>query len=312
MSVYIAIDIGGTRLRAATYQPDSLTPIEVTRIFTHEQNSTPLERLIGLIEDIWPTHDKVTGIGVAVPGPMNPFKGLVLECPNIPGWENLELQRIVKEHFNVPVVLGNDANAAALAEWRYGAGKSHHHMLYLTVSTGIGSGVIIDDRLLLGDRGLAAELGHVTIMENGPPCGCGGFGHLESVASGTAMIRWVEEQLAAGAASSLANEKPISGAMISRAAKMGDELAIAALARSGTYMGIALANFLHIFNPTAVIIGGGVSQSGEFLLNPLRTALQQQVMHPNYLENLTIATAVFGDEAGLVGALALVEASYPD
>jgi predicted NBD/HSP70 family sugar kinase len=126
------------------------------------------------------------------------------------------------------------------------------------------------------------------------------------------MIRWVEEQLAAGAASSLANEKPISGAMISRAAKMGDELAIAALARSGTYMGIALANFLHIFNPTAVIIGGGVSQSGEFLLNPLRTALQQQVMHPNYLENLTIATAVFGDEAGLVGALALVEASYPD
>lgn len=312
MSVYIAIDIGGTRLRAATYPPDSLMPIEVTRIFTQEKNSTPLERLIGLIDDIWPANETVAGIGVAVPGPTDPFKGLVLECPNIPGWENLKLQRILEERFSVPVVLGNDANLAALAEWRYGAGQGHHHMLYLTVSTGIGSGVIIDDRLLLGSRGLAAELGHVTIMENGPHCGCGGFGHLESVASGTAITHWVEEQLANGATSSLTNEKPITGSMISRAAKTGDELAIAALTRSGTYMGIALANFLHIFNPTAVVIGGGVSQSGDFLLEPLHAALQQSILHPNYLDNLIITTAVFGDEAGLVGALALVQAHYPE
>ena len=312
MSIYIAIDIGGTRLRAATYQGNSLTPIEITRIFTQDKDSTPLERLIGLIDDIWPANDSVAGIGVAVPGPTDPFRGVVLECPNIPGWENLELKRILEERFDVPVVLGNDANLAALAEWRYGAGQGHHHMLYFTVSTGIGSGVIIDDRLLLGARGLAAELGHVTIMENGPRCGCGGFGHLESVASGTGIIHWVEEQLANGAISSLANEKPINGSMITRAAVAGDELAITALARSGKYMGIALANYLHAFNPTAVVIGGGVSQSGDFLLKPLREALHQHILHPNYLDNLIITKAVFGDEAGLVGALALVQSQYPE
>jgi glucokinase len=312
MSVYIAIDIGGTHLRAATYPPNSFTPIEVTRIFTQSINATPLQRLIGLIEDIWPVNDPVLGIGVAVPGPTDPFQGIVLECPNIPGWENLELKRILEERFNVPVVLGNDANLAALAEWRYGAGQGHHHLLYFTVSTGIGSGVIIDNRLLLGARGLAAELGHVTIMENGPRCGCGGCGHLESVASGTGIIHWVEEQLTNGAVSSLANEKPITGSMISRAAIAGDELAIAALARSGKYMGIALANYLHIFNPTAVVIGGGVSQSGDYLLKPLHESLHKHILHPSYLDNLVIITAIFGDEAGLVGALALVEANFPE
>lgn len=184
-------------------------------------------------------------------------------------------------------------------------------MLYLTISTGIGSGVIVRDKLLLGAHGLAGELGHVTVMMNGPLCGCGQAGHLEALASGTAMLRWVEEQLSRGTPSSLQQDQPLTGKMITLAAELGDELAIQALSRSGTYVGIALASILHIFNPSAVVIGGGVSQSGEFLMDPLRRALEKHVMAPKYLENLTVSRALFGDEAGLIGALSLARDLFP-
>jgi glucokinase len=310
MSYYIAVDIGGTRLRAARYPLKGQTADEVSRIHTQGTES-PLERLINLIADIWPTDGPVSAIGVAVPGPTDPYQGVVMECPNIPGWENLPLKQILEDRFQTPVVLGNDANMAALAEWRYGAGQGHHDMIYLTVSTGIGSGIIVRDKLLLGARGLAGELGHVTVMVNGPMCGCGQAGHLEALASGTAMLHWVEEQLSRGALTSLPKDEPVNGKMISQAAEMGDELAVQALARCGTYMGIALASHLHIFNPTAIVIGGGVSYSRDFLFAPLRRALETHVMTPQYLENLTIVPALFGDEAGLVGALTLARDQYP-
>ncbi len=310
MSHYIAVDIGGTRLRAALYPPEGLTADEVVRIHT-QGDETPLERLIDLLADIWPEDGEVKGICVAVPGPTDPYQGVVIDAPNIPGWENLPLQSILEARFNIPVALGNDANMAALGEWRYGAGQGHHDMLYLTISTGIGSGVIVRDKLLLGAHGLAGELGHVTVMMNGPLCGCGQAGHLEALASGTAMLRWVEEQLSRGTPSSLQQDQPLTGKMISLAAELGDELAIQALSRSGTYVGIALASILHIFNPSAVVIGGGVSQSGEFLMDPLRRALEKHVMAPKYLENLTVSRALFGDEAGLIGALSLARDLFP-
>lgn len=311
MSHYIAVDIGGTRLRAAVYPLEGLTADEVTRIHTQDASATPLERLITLLEDVWPENGAVKVISVAVPGPTNPYEGVVIDAPNIKGWENLPLKRILEERFNTPVALGNDANMAALGEWRYGAGQGHHDMLYLTISTGIGSGIIIKDKLLLGARGLAGELGHTTVLVNGPVCGCGQAGHLEALASGTAMLRWVEEQLGRGAVSSLPTDKTLTGKMITLAAETGDDLAIQALARTGTYAGIALASHLHIFNPSIVVIGGGVSQSGDLLLQPLRRALQEHVMAPQYLENLIVTRALFGDEAGLIGALTLGRELYP-
>lgn len=311
MRTYIAVDIGGTRLRAALYPAEGLTAEEVTRIHTQGEDKAPLERLIDLITDVWPQDKAVQAIGVAVPGPTNPFAGVVIEAPNIPGWENLPLKHLLEERFETPVALGNDANMAALAEWRYGAGKGYHHMLYLTISTGIGSGVIINDQLLLGEHGLAGELGHVTVLDGGPLCGCGAQGHLEALASGTATARWVSEQISRGAPTSLPKDEPLSGKIISQAADMGDELARRALARAGHYAGIALAGFLHIFNPTAVIIGGGFSRSGALLLDPLRQALQENVMAPQYLDDLLIAPALFGDEAGLIGAVALARSAFP-
>jgi glucokinase len=312
MSVIIAVDVGGTQIRAAVYPRNHMRPSLLNRISTRNARATPLERLIQLIESVWPKDEPVTAIGIASPGPLDPYQGVIIAAPNIAGWADLPLRKTLEDHFNVPVILGNDANLAAYGEWCYGAGQNHHHLIYLTVSTGIGGGVIIDDQLLLGVRGLAAELGHVAVQLDGPLCSCGKRGHLEALASGTAIARWVEQELSQGAGSILPHDQPITTKMVAQAAKKGDELAIAALTRSGTYIGKALANYLHIFNPSIVIIGGGVSQSGSLLLEPMRAAMCEQVLSEEYVENLTLTTAALGDEAGLMGALAIVRSTYPD
>lgn len=309
--MYIAIDIGGTQIRVAIYPKGETRPIKQKRIPTKGKNETPLERLIGLVAEMWPVNDSVCAIVAAAPGWVNPQLGIVYTCPNIPGWDNLPLAQILHDRFGVPVKLGNDANLAALGEWRYGAGRGHHNLIYLTISTGIGGGVIIDDRMLLGAHGIAAEMGHVTVIPDGPMCGCGQRGHLEAVGSGTAIGRYVAEQLAQGVPSSLSEIVNPTGRDISEAAEHGDPLAKAALGRAGTHVGHAIANFLHIFNPSMIILGGGVSRSGPFLLEPLRAGIAERIISPEYLHGLVITTAELGDDAGLLGAVALAELLEP-
>lgn len=301
----IAVDIGGTQIRAACYKGNQQTPTIIKRITTQGSDSKPLDRLIHLLENIWPD-EPVVGVGVAAPGPLDPFQGIIIKAPNIPSWENLPLKRHLEERFKVPVALGNDANLAALGEWKYGVGRGFHHLIYITVSTGIGGGVIVDDRLLLGERGLAGELGHVTILPDGPICSCGQPGHVEALASGPALARWAQQEMKNGVASILPAGKELSAKEIGEAAKEGDQLAIAALARSGYYLGLALANYMMIFNPSLIIIGGGVSQTGRFLFEPLKATLRKHVMSPDYVNNLKVTTASLGDDVGLMGALALV------
>jgi glucokinase len=262
---------------------------------------------MNLIAAIIPKDEEIAAITVAAPGPLDPYEGIVFEAPNIPSWNNLPLRKLIQERFNVPVAIGNDANLAALGEWRFGAGIGHRHLMYITVSTGIGGGVIIDNQLLLGTRGLAAELGHITVIPDGPLCSCGQRGHLEAVSSGPAIAHWVEQELGQGIPSSLPTNRPITAKEVSLAAKQGDELAKAALAQAGTYLGIAIADYLHIFNPSVVIIGGGVSQSGEAFFGPLRSTMNEHVLSKKYLENLTLTTAALGDDVGLMGALALAQ-----
>jgi glucokinase len=305
MDSYIAVDVGGTQLRAACFAGGSLIPHKLNKISTQAPGATAVERLIEVIASVWPEGAEVSAIGVAAPGPLNPFKGIIYTAPNIPGWVNLPLSAILRARFGVPVLLGNDANLAALGEWKFGAGQGHHHLIYITVSTGIGGGIISDDRLLLGVHGLAAELGHITLDPAGPLCGCGLRGHLESYSSGTAIAHWVEEQLAAGWSSRLPAGQKLTARAIGAAAAEGDELAVAALARAGTYLGVAMANYLHAYNPSIIIFGGGVSRCGELLFAPMRAALHERVLAPVYLEDLQLTTAALGDEAGLMGALAL-------
>ncbi len=307
MSNYIAIDIGGTQTRLAVFPSQSNIPTLITRIRTQQGGELPLDRLLDLIASAWEQNQPVLAIGAAVASPVDPYRGVVIAPPNIPGWVNLPLQKHIQDRFPVPTALGNDANLAALAEWKFGAGKGHHNMIYITVSTGIGGGVILDNKLLLGEVGLAGELGHITVLENGPLCGCGQRGHLEAVCSGLSIARWFEEELQKGKTSVLKADHPLTAKEIGVAAAQGDALAIAAFHRSGTYLGRAFADYLHIFNVTCFVVGGGVSRVGPLLFDPLNATMRASVMSPRYLDNLTVTTAALGDEVGLMGALALAQ-----
>lgn len=301
MGHVIAIDVGGTHLRVAAYSSNNQTPVKHQRIKTHAPNEKVFDRMTALINAIWP--GDVDAIGVSSPGPLDSRTGVVMSTPNIKEWKNFPLTANLMKRFGVPTFLDNDANLAGLAEWEFGAGRGHHDVLYLTVSTGIGGGVILGDRLLQGHHGLAAELGHVVVSVDGPVCGCGFRGHLEAFSSGTAIERFVADQLAAGRKSTLAG-KP-SARKIAEAAEKGDKLGREAYARAGEYLGIGVANYLHIFDPSIVILGGGVSKGGALLLEPFEASLRRHVFHPRYLEGLVIAQAELGDDAGLLGAMAL-------
>jgi len=304
MSLTIAIDIGGTHIRVAAYEPDSTKPVAHKRTKSLAHTPGVFDRLVGAIESIW-QKGQISAIGIASPGPLDPHTGTILDTPNIPQWKNFPVAPKLSEYFGVPVYLDNDANLAGLAEWQFGAGKGHSDLVYLTISTGIGGGVISHNNLLQGYHGMGAELGHMIIDTNGPLCGCGHRGHVESFSSGPAIARYVNEQLNAGEKSSLRADPNLSAAQIADAARQGDSLAISAFARAGHYLGIAVANYLAIFDPSILIFGGGVSQVGDMLFKPFEESLRKHVFHPHYLDNLIITKAALGDDAGLLGALAL-------
>ncbi len=163
-------------------------------------------------------------ISAGAPGQIDPAAGLVISAPNIKGWDNLHLRDELTACFQVPAYLNNDANLAALGEWKYGAAMDHHNVIYITISTGIGGGIIMDDHLLLGQRGLGTEIGHVVILPEGPLCSCGQHGHLEALSSGTAIASYFNEQLASGRISSLPAEPRPSAREISKAVLQGDRI----------------------------------------------------------------------------------------
>ncbi len=307
MSTIVSIDIGGTQLRAAAYMRDQPQPLTIKRAATKASEPNTFGRLVKLVEDVLPKNKKVDAIGVSAPGPLDPYAGVIMSPPNIKEWRDFPIAAKLTEHFGAPCYLDNDANLACLAEWKFGAGRGHHNVLYLTISTGVGGGVIVNDQLLHGRHGLAAELGHTTIQADGPLCGCGQRGHLESFSSGTGIERYVAEQLRAGRASVLPPKKKNSAQEISVAAKQGDALSIEAYQLAGKYLGVGVANFLHAFDPSIVIFGGGVSQSGALLFDSFEVSLKKRVIHPKYLEGLVVARAELGDDAGLLGARALAE-----
>jgi glucokinase len=311
MKAHIAIDIGGTQMRAASYSVDSLDPIKINRIQSRTPGSKPTERLIDLIKSVWPEDHDVSSMATAIAGPLDIPNGRIIRAPNIPDLNDFFITDYLSKKFGVPIAIGNDANLAALGEWRYGAGQGHNHLIYITISTGIGSGIITEGKLLVGSRGMAAELGHTTVVPDGPICSCGKRGHLEAIASGTAIAAWVKEELARGTRSTLLGAEPFNARRIAEAAKGGDPLALAAFERAGTTLGKALTDFVHIFNPSMIIFGGGVSNSINLLLPHIENAMQENIFAPGYLDDLKITTAALGDDAGLLGALALAREFRP-
>jgi glucokinase len=309
MDKIVAIDIGGTHLRAALYEPENTTPVIHQRVDTLTKEPGVYDRLVAVVESVWPKDGKVDAIGAASPGPLDPHSGIILKTPNIREWVNFPLGPNLAKHFNVPVFINNDAKLAGLGEWKFGAGKGHRDQLYLTISTGVGGGVIANGSLVQGKNGLATELGHTTVDPDGPLCSCGFPGHLEAFSSGPSIVKYVLKELAAGATSTLKADSNLTARVVADAALAGDALALSAYRRAGEYLGIAVASFLHTFNPSIVIFGGGVSQVGPLLFDPFHASLVKRVFHPRYLEDLKIEMAALGDDAGLLGALAFAQLS---
>jgi glucokinase len=250
------------------------------------------------------------GVGIAAAGVLEMERGVITASPNLPGWKNVPLRDMIEEKLGVRTFLLNDANAAALGEHRFGVGRDVDDLIYITVSTGIGGGIIIGGKIYDGICGSAGEIGHMTIDINGPRCRCGNIGCLETLASGTAMAAEARKRLAQGTKSSLlelARGEPenITAKTVSEAARGGDPLALELVSRAGSYLGVGMVNLINIFNPQMIIVGGGVSRMGDMLLDPAREVVRERAFRLP-AEAVRIIISELGDDAGVLGAAAFV------
>ncbi len=306
----VGVDLGGTDLRTVLADQEGRFLGRVEEKSRGEEGvEAVIGRIVSSIERVTAGRARPVSVGVAAPGPINSRTGVVSQTPNLPGWKDVPLGRIIEERTGIPAALSNDANVAALGEFEYGAGRSVRHMIYITVSTGIGGGIIVDGELLEGQSGAAGEVGHVVIDPNGPKCGCGKYGHLEALASGPAIARRAREAIENGHPTiipEVARETglEVTAEVVAEAARRGDELARDILALAGRLLGYGIVNLIHIFNPQMVVIGGGVSNAGDLLFAPMRRVVDRGLM-PVFKEDLEIVRAELGDDAGLYGAVAL-------
>jgi len=311
MAKIIAIDLGGTNIRAAFFAAPHPPYERIVKIPTEADQGAEhiVDRIAEAVQEVMPDDTDDLRIGVGSPGPIDPKRGMVLNAANLKGFVNYPLKAHLQEKLEHPIRLGNDADMACLGEWGFGAGVGTRNMIYLTISTGIGGGIMINGQLVVGGAGLAGEIGHMTVDPEGAMCGCGHRGHLEALASGPSMARDATALIQAGEASSLASILTQRGKLtaidLNHAAETGDELARRVIAKAGSYMGLHIANLAHALNPEAVILGGGVINMGDFFLDPLRQALKQHIMHENYLTTMDVKVASLGDDAGIIGAMVL-------
>ena len=307
----IGVDIGGTsyRVALADTQGNLLSRnAEPTRSW--ESSGIGLERIIETIKETASVinFDKVKSITVSAGGPLDPRTGVLLTPPSLPAWRNVPIKATLEEAFQIPVWVENDADLAALGEQRFGAGKGCDRLIYITVSTGIGGGIIIDGEILAGTTLSVAEIGHIIVDPNGPICNCGGKGHLEPLASGTAIARIAGEKITQGWISALSHlcEGDISvltAEMVTEAARNGDSLANEVIQSAGKYLGMAIASLMHLFDPEVVIIGGGVSNAGELILEPIRKSMDDCSM-ADFKGRTRVVQSALGDNSGIMGAVA--------
>jgi glucokinase len=310
MNYVIGVDLGGTQLRAVMIdQHGQIYAFERVDTAAEEGQAVviaQIEALINRVRRDVPLN-QIRGVGFGAPGPIDPVEGILFNPPNLPGWVNVPLRAILRERTGLAVEVGNDANVAALGEWRFGCGRGCQNFVYVTISTGIGGGVIAEGRLLLGRKGIAGEVGHMTVQLDGPLCGCGNYGCWEAVASGTALGRFAATALDHGRPSlmrTLAGDDPIEGWHVAAAAAQGDELAQIAMEREGELIGVGLVNLLHLYAPERIALGGGVIKSMALLEPHIHRVINKRAMPP--YRDTPIQVAELGDKVGVLGAAALV------
>lgn len=307
----VGVDLGGTQMRAVLADATGkILRREVALTLADEGPDAVLARLKTLVAGVM-GDTPVAGMAVGAPGPTNPYEGVVLMGPNLPGWRNVNLRAILGEAFHVPVFVGNDANLAGLAEYRFGAGQGTRHFIYMTVSTGIGTGIIVDGRLLLGRQGLAAEAGHMTMDAAAEQDGDHVVGTLEGLASGPNIARRAQQALRRGARSILpdlvhGDLTAVTPRLLVEAARSGDAFAIDQFQIAGRYIGMGITNLLHVFNPDRIAIGGSVwLHCHPFLEESMWETIRGRAESPEYWRELEIVAARLGDDTGLLGAVAL-------
>ncbi len=303
MRYIIGVDLGGTQLRAALVEETGAI-LEEVRMPSRAADGPPsvVERIVACAAQVraaLPAGGDLLGIGLGAPGPLDPFTGEVLFAPNLPGWRDVPLRRMVEERTGLSVELGNDANAAALGEWLFGGGQGARNLAYITVSTGIGGGVIADGRLLLGHRGLGTEVGTSIIdVSSGA--------WWEHLASGTGLAQAAADAMRSDPASALhalATPEIVTAAHVSQAAAAGDPLALRLMEREGELLGIGLTNILHLFSPELILMGGGVIVHNPGLIARAAATIRARAIHVYH--DVPVRLAALGDRAGILGAAAL-------
>lgn len=317
----LAIDLGGTQIRAALITPDLSVHSRRAGLTRDEEG---VDAVIGRICELGAAARDAAradglaapiGVGISSPGPLDPWRGVVIAAPNLAGWRDIPLADRVADALGLPAFLERDTNVAVMAEWRHGAARETRHAIYVTVSTGIGGGVIIDGRPLIGPDGTAGEVGHLTVELDGPTCGCGGIGHVEAIASGTALARAAQALLSEGSSPALtrlaADGAEVDAALLSRAADEGDPAADATLLRAWTAIGAMCASLVNLLNPEVIVMGGSIAEHRPRLFDVARAEIGRRAFELP-ARRVRLEPPRFGDDVSLIGALPIVNERIGD
>ncbi|HMM43675.1 MAG TPA: ROK family protein [Thermomicrobiales bacterium] len=307
----LAVDLGGTNLRVAVVDRDGDIQSETQQPTGAADGPKAVVERIGDAVNELARNAQVPAdipIGVASPGPLDPRTGIVYFSPNLPGWSDVPISAWLREKTGREVLLSNDANAAALGEVFFGAGRGTRNLIYVGLGTGVGGGVYSEGLLIDGVRGMGGELGHVTVDLNGPRCTCGSAGCIEAYCSAWALTRDARELVASGRGAAIlkaaGTDSEVGPKAIGTAAHDGDAAALALLDRAGRALGAGLASFVNIFNPEVIALGGGVAQVGDPLIEPAKRALDAFSM-PVMRKDARFVPSELGVKTGIYGAAAL-------
>lgn len=302
----VGVDLGGTKIYTALVDLEgNIIKEKTVETLAHEGEQAVVGRMVDTINYVIDGTDKnlIKSIGIGSPGPLDVKNGIIIENSNLP-FKNFEIVKTIKEAFDLPTHLDNDANVATLGEFMFGAGKGTENMVFITASTGIGGGAVLNGRLFRGSTGNALEVGHTTVATEGPRCGCGNLGCAEALGSGTAIGKRAKEAVLSNAVTSLKNYENVTAKEVFKEAANGDRVAKNILNTSLTYLGIAVANTITNFDPEKVVVGGGVVNGGDIVLETIRNVVEERCMAA-FVENCTIEKAILGGKAGVLGAAAL-------
>ena len=317
MAKRIGIDVGGTNVKIALVDDNgkiiysNSVPTYAKMGYEYTVNNIK-QAIKDLMKETNTTPSDIEGIGFDFPGRVDCKTGVVKLAPNVPGWVNVPIAQMIEDGFHIPTGIDNDVRCAALGELKFGAGRGCENFICITVGTGIGSGIVINGKVVRGATNAAGELGHIKLQMNGGPiCGCGDTGCLEAFASGPAIVAMAQEYIKGGKSTKFREMAAVEGGeitpyMVAKAAEEGDPVAKRIFQIVGEYIGIGLTSVINLLNPERVIIGGGVAESGELLLGPIRKTIKERAMvvAGNAVE---IVPAQLGNSAGVIGASMLIE-----